>query len=199
MPGSRPAQVATEKGIHAPGGSSTLEMAMWHALRYVASTGCELALRVWQALCLVNERRVLTKDCTGLQAELSAMRAELMGMGGAKKAIDEENRQLKRELVLVHQQMNMVLARVLGAAAGAVGAPTGTPPLNLAALAGMLGGPAGLSAAAEPAHPGLHLAGAAAAMGHGSVNGVGAPVSGGPQVCCGKAQECTCTLNSARS
>lgn len=183
MPGSRPAHRAIGNAHPCTMRLSSRKLAMQHALRYAVSTGFRLAYGIWRALCLVSKGRVLTTGCTGLQAELSAMRAELMGMGGAKKAIDEENRQLKRELVLVHQQMNMVLARVLGAAAGAVGAPTGTPPLNLAALAGMLGGPTGLTGATESAQPGLHLAGAVAAgMGHGSVNGVGAPSSGGPQV-----------------
>ncbi|KXZ47254.1 hypothetical protein GPECTOR_36g108 [Gonium pectorale] len=69
-----------------------------------------------------------------LEAELSSMRGELMGLNSAKKSADEENRQLKRELLASQQQVAALLSRMLGSAA-----PTGIAPAPGAAAGGTSG------------------------------------------------------------
>ncbi|GFR41791.1 hypothetical protein Agub_g2555 [Astrephomene gubernaculifera] len=66
-----------------------------------------------------------------LEAELSSLRSEMHGLSGAKKSADEENKQLKRDLLASQQQVAALLNRLLGTstggAAGGVGVAQQAP------------------------------------------------------------------------
>ncbi|GIM06215.1 hypothetical protein Vretimale_10481 [Volvox reticuliferus] len=76
-----------------------------------------------------------------LEAELLSMRNELLGLSTAKKTADEENKQLKRDLLASQQQVAALLSRVLGVA-GVTGAGgllgAALPPVAASASAGIL-------------------------------------------------------------
>ncbi|GLI64276.1 hypothetical protein VaNZ11_007492 [Volvox africanus] len=76
-----------------------------------------------------------------LEAELLSMRNELLGLSTAKKSTDEENKQLKRELLASQQHVAALLSRMLGAAgvAGAGGLlGSALSPVSASPSAGLL-------------------------------------------------------------
>ncbi len=85
------------------------------------------------------------------------MRGELLGLSGAKKNADEENKQLKRDLLASQQHVAALLSRVLGAAgAGAVGGPAAGPAVGGPggpAAGGILAGLLGPGSASAPSGP----------------------------------------------
>ncbi|GLC45409.1 hypothetical protein PLESTB_000621700 [Pleodorina starrii] len=94
-----------------------------------------------------------------LEAELSSMRNELLGLSSAKKSADDENKHLKRELLTAQQQLAALLSRVMGGCGGAPGAlglgAAAAPPLQGSPTAGILAsllGPTG-GASTGPAPP----------------------------------------------
>ncbi|KAG2496671.1 hypothetical protein HYH03_005089 [Edaphochlamys debaryana] len=70
-----------------------------------------------------------------LESELSSLKGELLGLNGAKKTAEDENSQLRRELLASQQQVAALLSRILGGAAP--GLPGAAP--AAAGVAGLLG------------------------------------------------------------